>query len=181
METITFMTSLLTFYLKGEIRTEQNFLKLKMPNTLLTFIPLGAKKNSVPINQIADVSTNFKLILKNMLFGVIEIIFGFSLFGKSFLLGLLLLIIGSCTVINSFQTELDVRTSSGTVYRLFFLIFDKSKAGSAESAINAMISTRMNDTNTRMATEAQTAALTAAQTASTEALIGAINANNKKD
>ena len=181
METITFMTSLLTFYLKGEIRAEQNFLKLKMPNTLLTFIPLGAKKNSVPINQIADVSTNFKLIPKNMLFGVIEIIFGFSLFGTSFLLGLLLLIIGSCTVINSFQTELDVRTSSGTVYRLFFLIFDKSKAGSAESAINAMISTRMNDTNTRMATEAQTAALTAAQTASTEALIGAINANNKND
>lgn len=29
METITFMTSLLAFYLKGEIKAEQNFLKLK--------------------------------------------------------------------------------------------------------------------------------------------------------
>ena len=30
MKTITYMTSLLTFYLKGEISTEKNFLMLKL-------------------------------------------------------------------------------------------------------------------------------------------------------
>ena len=44
MQKIEFMTSLLTFYLKGEISTEQNFLTLKVPNTILTLIPLGRKK-----------------------------------------------------------------------------------------------------------------------------------------
>lgn len=181
METITFMTSLLTFYLKGEIKAEQNFLKLKKPNTLLTFIPLGAKKNSVPINQIADVSTNFKLILKSFLIGAVEIIIGFAMFREAFLIGLLLLILGAFTIINSFQTELIIRTTSGTSYFLFFLIFEKSKAEQAENAINTMIGSRMNDTNTRIVTEAQTAALNAAQSASTEALINAINSNNQKN
>lgn len=180
METISFMTSLLTFYLKGEIKAEQNFLRLKKPNTLLTFIPLGSKKNSVPINQIADVSTSFKLILKSFLIGAVETIAALALFGSAFPLGLLLLVIGAFTVINSFQTELIIRTTSGMSYCLFFIIFEKSKAEQAESAINSMIGTRMNDTNTRAVAEAQTAALNAAQAASTEALINAINSNNKK-
>lgn len=168
METITFMTSLLTFYLKGEIKAEQNFLRLKKPNTLLTFIPLGAKKNNVPINQIADVSTSFKLVLKSFLLGAVEVIVGFTLFGTSFFIGLLLLLLGAFTIINSFQTELNIRTTSGTSYYLFFLIFEKSKAEQAENAINSMIGSRMNDTNTRAVTETQT-----------EALINAINSNKK--
>ena len=110
METITFMTSLLTFYLKGEIKAEQNFLRLKKPNTLLTFIPLGAKKHNVPINQIADVSTSFKLVLKSFLLGAVEAIVGFAMFGNSFFAGLLLLLLGAFTIINSFQTELNIRT-----------------------------------------------------------------------
>ncbi|MFA5658900.1 MAG: hypothetical protein WC900_06410, partial [Oscillospiraceae bacterium] len=61
MGTITFMTSLLTFYLKGEIKSEQNFIKLKSPNTILSLIPLGAHKETLPTNQIASVETNFCL------------------------------------------------------------------------------------------------------------------------
>ncbi|MCM1165968.1 MAG: hypothetical protein NC299_07695 [Lachnospiraceae bacterium] len=160
METITFMTSLLTFYLKGEIKAEQNFLRLKKPNTLLAFIPLGAKQNNVPINQIAEVDTSFKLAIGRLLLGAFEGIFGLScVFGPWFFLGLLFLLLGASTVINSFQTELSIRTTSGTSYELFFLIFEKSKAEQAENAINAMIGTRMNDTNTRAVTEAQTDAL----------------------
>ena len=43
MTSIKYMTSLLTFYLKGEIRTEKNFIQFKTPNTILGLIPLGAK------------------------------------------------------------------------------------------------------------------------------------------
>ena len=39
MEAIKYMTGLLTFYIKGEIATEQNFLKIRFPNTLLALIP----------------------------------------------------------------------------------------------------------------------------------------------
>ncbi len=34
MEPIEYMTSLLTFYLKGEIKSEQNFINFKVPNTI---------------------------------------------------------------------------------------------------------------------------------------------------
>ena len=71
METISFMTSLLTFYLKGEIKQEQNFIRFKVPNTILTFIPLGSVKETVPINQISSVGTSFKLLFKSFLVGVI--------------------------------------------------------------------------------------------------------------
>ena len=61
MNTITYMTGLLTFYLKGEISTDQNFLKLKLPNTILALIPLGSQKDNIPVQQVATVSSNFKL------------------------------------------------------------------------------------------------------------------------
>ena len=62
---------------------------------------------------------------------------------------------------------------------LFFLIFEKKKAIAAEQMINNMIGYRLNDTNVRMQTENQTAALNSAQAANTQAIINAINSNNK--
>lgn len=49
MEAIKYMTSLLTFYIKGEIATEQNFLKIRLPNTVLALIPFGSRKYNVPV------------------------------------------------------------------------------------------------------------------------------------
>lgn len=179
MEKITFMTSLLTFYLKGEISTAQNFLILKRPNTIFTIIPLGAKKFNVPINQISMVGTNFKLLVKSFLTGIIEIIVAFVLFSASAFLALILLIIGALTVINSFQTELVISTTSGTNFALFFLIFEKAKAETAANAINSMIGLRLNDTNVRVQNEVQTAALNSAAAANTQAIVDAINSNKQ--
>ena len=39
MNTVTYVVSLLTFYLKGEIRSEQNFVVFQEPNTVLGLIP----------------------------------------------------------------------------------------------------------------------------------------------
>lgn len=180
METITFMTSLLTFYLKGEIKAEQNFLKLKKPNTILTLIPLGASKVNVPINQISSVGTSFKLFIKNFFIGIVELIAAFALFNSSVIWALILLLVGAFTVINSFQTALVISSTSGADYVLFFLIFEKSKAEAAANAINNMIGSRLDDTNVRVHTETQTAVLTNAQAQSTEAIINALNSNNKK-
>lgn len=179
MEKIRFMTSLLTFYLKGEITVEQNFLKLRRPNTILSLIPLGCRKYNIPINQIASVGTNFHLLLFNFLIGIVVFIFGISLTASGSLFGILLLIMGFSIFINSFQTELEISTTSGTEYTLFFLIFEKKKALAAEQMINNVIGFRMNDTNVRIQTENQTAALNSAQSANTQAIINAINSNNQ--
>ena len=138
MQKIEFMTSLLTFYLKGEISTEQNFLTLKVPNTILTLIPLGRKNDTIPVTQISSVSTDFKLLFKD------------------FLIGFILLLIGAAMVINSFQTVLTIRTTSGEIKSASILIFEKSKAEQAASMINHIIGSRLDDTNNRVQGDRQT-------------------------
>ena len=159
MNTITYMTGLLTFYLKGEISTDQNFLKLKLPNTILALIPLGAKKDNIPVQQVASVSSNFKLNLKRFLIGILICLFAFCCFSDTIIGGIILLLWGASTVITSFATELHVATTAGIQYIIPFLIFEKAKASQAEQLINNMISGRLNDTNNRQVAEAQTSAI----------------------
>ncbi len=153
MESIKYMTSLLTFYLKGEIKSEQNFIVFKNPNTILGLIPLGAKTEKFTINQIASTSTDFKLKLGKLLIGVIVAILGLSVIANSFLAGLILLLIGANSVIDAFEIDLVVTTTAGQQKPIDFFIFEKSKAVLAEQQINAMISGRLDDTNNRQQTD----------------------------
>jgi hypothetical protein len=153
MKTITYITSFLTFYLKGEIRQEKNLIKFKVPNTILSFIPLGFSKKTVAVNQIASVDTDFRLLFKNLILGIIEAIVGLSCFGSSFIAGLIILALGVLTVLNSFQTALVLHLNSGETYPVNFIIFEKAKAEEAEEEINGLISNRMDDTNTKEQTD----------------------------
>lgn len=153
MEPIRYMTSLLTFYLKGEITSEQNFVSFKNPNTILGLIPLGTKTVKMPINQIASTSTNFKLKFGKLLLGIIAAIIGFSVMKNSFVAALIVLIIAANWIIDSFEIDLVVTNTSGQEKAIDFFIFEKGKAELAEQQINAMISGRLSDTNVREQTD----------------------------
>ena len=153
MQTITFITSFLTFYLKGEIKHEKNFVKLRIPNTILGFIPLGSHNKTIAVNQISSVSTDFRVFFKNLVIGAIIALVGLSLFGDSFFGGLLVTAFGVLMVLNSLQTALVLTLTSGEVIPVFFVIFEKAKAGQAEEAINNLIAGRMDDTNSREQTD----------------------------
>lgn len=158
MQPITYMTSLFTFYLKGEIKSEQNFISFKVPNTILGLIPLGAQTEKFTISQIASTATNTRLSLKYLLLGILLVLWGFSGLTESFLLGLILLLLGINNVVNAF---------------ISFLIFDKQKANQAAEQINAMIAGRLDDTNTRQ----QTNRVIDANAQQTDRIIDAINSN----
>lgn len=149
MQPITYMTSLLTFYLKGEIKSDQNFLYFKQPNTILQLIPLGHKKITVPVNQISTAYTSFKLQFKTFAVNLLLAILGLAFMGDSAVLGLILLLYGACGIIKSMETRLIVTMTSGHHHRICFLIFDKAKAESAEQQILSMIANRLDDTNNR--------------------------------
>ncbi|WP_036977731.1 hypothetical protein [Pseudobutyrivibrio sp. MD2005] len=159
MNTITYMTGLLTFYLKGEISTDTNFLKLRIPNTILALIPLGAQKDIIPVQQVATVSTSFRLEFKKLLYGLLGVIVGLASLGSSVVFGLLLVLWGVSAVITAFITNLIITTTSGVVYGVPFLVFEKDKANQAEAMINQRIAARLQDTNVRQVTEAQTNAI----------------------
>jgi len=157
MEPIRYMTSLLTFYLKGEVKSEQNFITFKVPNTILGLIPLGSKTEKFTINQIASTSTNMKLKLGKLLLGIIVVILGIMLLASgedgSFIGMLVLLIIGANMILDAFEVDLIVTTTAGQQKPIDFYIFEKGKAEQAERQINAMISGRLDDTNTREQTD----------------------------
>ena len=152
MEPIKYTTSLLTFYIKGEIKQEQNFVNLSKPNTVLKLIPLGSKRESIPVSQLSSVESNFKLHFKDFLKGLALSLISFPLIVAFFPLGLILLAIGANMLITAFETKLFIKTTVGDVKTISFLIFEKSKAEEAERQIRQIISDRLNDTNNRIQT-----------------------------
>ena len=152
MQTIQYITSLLTFYLKGEISLEQNFVKFKMPNTILGLIPLGAKE-SVPINQLSVVESNFQVKLKRLIIGAVVVIIGLSMLSDSFLAALIMLVLGANTVITALETVLTIKTTAGSNKTIAFLIFEKAKADLVEEKLNQLIGNRMDDTNVSKQTD----------------------------
>lgn len=153
MEPIKYMTSLLTFYLKGEIKSEQNFIVFNEPNTILGLIPLGSKTERFPVAQISSTSTSFSLKLPKLLLGVIVAIGAFALMTQSFVLGLILLLLGVNWIIDAFEVYMVVTTTAGQKKFIDFFIFEKGKAQKAEQQINTMISDRLSDTNMRIQTD----------------------------
>ena len=153
MQPIRYMTSLLTFYLKGEIRQEQNFVNLKKPNTILSLIPLGAKKESIPVSQLSSVESNFRLQFGSFLFGAIIAIAGICLMSDLFAAALILMLVGVNKAITAFEIILTIKTTAGDTKNISFLIFEKSKAELAETQIRQIVSDRLDDTNNRVQTD----------------------------
>ena len=71
MNATTFMTSYLTFYMKGSVEYDGNFVRISRPNTILKFIPLGMNKQNFPVEQISSVTTNFRVSLGSLLWGLL--------------------------------------------------------------------------------------------------------------
>lgn len=156
------MTGLLTFYIKGEITAEQNFLKIRIPNTVLGFIPLGSTRHNIPVAQISSVATDFQFNIKSFIASLVPLYVSFLCFHNGldgFAPALLTLAAGLVLMINSFITSLRVDSTAGAVYYIPFLIFEKSKARKAEEMIGQIIASRQDDTNVRQATETQTGAI----------------------
>ncbi len=155
MQPIRYMTSLLTFYLKGEISQEQNFVNLKKPNTILGLIPLGSKNDSIPVTQLSSVQSNFKLHFGRLLVRGWLALGGLALFTlpEAVIPAILLLVIGLNGAITAFETILTIKTTSGEVKSISFLVFEKGKAQQAEKQIRQIISNRLDDTNNRVHTD----------------------------
>ena len=155
MNTITYITSILTFYMKGEISVEQNFVKLKDPNSILGLIPLGSKNEQISINQISSVQSNFKLKLGKLILGIIIAIMAFSMLGQEggFLSFVIFAIIAANTILNAFEVDLKINQTSGQERSIDFFIFERAKADQAVQMINNAISGRLSDTNTREQTD----------------------------
>lgn len=150
---VSFITSFLTFYMKGTISIADRMVQLSIPNTVLKLIPLGSYKRNVPINQISSVETSFSLNFKSLIFGIILLMLGLGFITENTGLGIVGIILGLNSAVSSFQTFLLITLTSGKVEGASFIIFEKNKAIEIADAINAMITNRLDDTNNRIQTD----------------------------
>lgn len=166
-EEYSFITSYLTFYIKGNIGIHNDHVSLKIPNTIFGLIPLGSNERTVDVNQIVSAVSNFKVTPLTLIIG-----FFFGIGGLLSIPGaiahvpsagignlveiLILTLVGIVLFLNSFQTTVGITLASGEVIALPLVIFEKSKAEIIRGKISQICAARTHDTNTRVHTEHQT-------------------------
>ncbi|HFR4221612.1 MULTISPECIES: hypothetical protein [Bacillus] len=121
-----FSTSLLFFWIKGTVEVDNRFVKTKLSNTILGFIPAGKDEQSIPLKNISGSTLSSKYNLKAIIIGLFFILFGFSSIGDSIFAGLIWLIIGFGIAGSGIQTILNIE-KSGTPYYISVPFFEKEK------------------------------------------------------
>ena len=152
---VSFITSYLTFYLKGHVKCDNNFIEISCPNTILKLIPLGSLNKTFPVEQVSSVNSNFKVTLGSLLWGALITVMGLGTLTSSFFLGLILAAVGVLMILGSLQTAVYI-TVAGNDYLIPIIFFEKNKAEEICHGIQAMIANRYNDTNVRIHTEKST-------------------------
>lgn len=143
----TFLTSILTFYMKGEVSVAENFIKYKKPNTILKFIPMGAENKTIPVEQIASVESSFKLYIGTLIWGILLLLGGFNYLGDSIVGGVIVLLWGVSTIASALQTKLEISYTSGKQVDIEILFFESTKANLIKDEIEKLITQRYSDTN----------------------------------
>ncbi|EEM12955.1 hypothetical protein bmyco0003_2940 [Bacillus pseudomycoides] len=126
MKKIEFSTSLLFFWIKGKVEVDNRFVKTNLSNTLLGFIPAGKDQQSIPLKNISGAMLSTKYFIKPIILGLFIFFTGLNSLGDSFILGLILLILGIGIAGSGIQTILEIE-KSGTPYLISVPFFEKPK------------------------------------------------------
>ncbi|MCL1632841.1 DUF2892 domain-containing protein [Sporolactobacillus sp. CPB3-1] len=90
-----FSVSLAAFWVKGTIFVDEQFLRVKIPNTILFgLIPAGLQKDSSPLQAISNVYTSSSFKLGRMALGALVFLAGIASLGNLGLGAVLLALIG---------------------------------------------------------------------------------------
>lgn len=164
----TFMPSLATPYMKTELLVSSTRFCYKAPNTLLGLIPLGSDENVVPIRNIASMSVSSKFFPLRAILGVILLFAGLGQFKASFLLALILVVLGILMLLMSFPGQLLIHNPAGGVTGITVSVLDKKKlalfANEAQNRIFAdQEAIRHSEAQAMRMTQAQLAEMQLAQ------------------
>lgn len=133
-----FSTSLLFFWVKGAVEVDNRFVKTKLSNTILGFIPAGKDEQSIPLKNISGSMLSSKYNLPAIIIGLFLILFGFSFMDESFFGGLIWLIIGVGIAGSGIKTILNIE-KSGTPYSISVPFFEKAKLNELNQYIHTAL------------------------------------------
>ncbi|MGD7007297.1 hypothetical protein [Metabacillus sp. 84] len=149
MKEVSFSTSLLFFWVKGKVEVDGRFVKSKLSNTLLGFIPAGKDQQNIPLKNISGAMLSTKYLLKPMLLGILLFFIGLGSLGNEFLAGLLFLVFGVGIAGSGIQTILTVE-KSGTPYFINVPFFEKQKMQELNDLIHNALADDTDKTDLNM-------------------------------
>lgn len=141
MDNLTFMTAWPFVWLKGKLAVTDSFLSVEKPNRILGAIPVGKLSRQIPLNQVSSVNHDFRVSLTQM-FVPLAVFFIFTFVFKTWWLSLIMGLIAAWFIVNSLQTTLFVRLTSGETVGVPFVIFEKAKAQKGADMIQTMLNKR---------------------------------------
>ena len=149
MKKVVFSTSLLFFWVKGEVEVDNRFVKTKLSNTILGFIPAGKDQQSIPLKNISGALLSTKFFIKPFIIGLILLLMGLGSFADNFILGLILLILGIGIAGSGIQTILNIE-KSGTPYLISVPFFEKQKMQLLNNSIHDALAEDTDKTDLNM-------------------------------
>ena len=155
LDTIEFITSYITFYLKGSVEFTNDNVIAQVPNTILGVIPLGRRKRTLDVAHITSTVSDFRVNIKNLLIGAFIALWGMGELGSTngFVIGLVLMVFGVLMVLNALISYVSISMDSGEVVIIPLVIFERSKSDMIADNINKLLSARKYDTNVRIHAE----------------------------
>ncbi|MGT2951656.1 hypothetical protein BU202_08720 [Streptococcus cuniculi] len=100
-----FAVSVATPWIKGKMDVDAHNVMIDIPNTVLFgLVPAGRRKHTTPLGNVSNVYTSSSYKLGRMLGGLVLCLLGFSMFGESFLGGLIILAIGGLVIASGIIT-----------------------------------------------------------------------------
>lgn len=145
-----FAVSLVTPWIKGNMFVSQDgFLKIKMQNTILFgMIPAGMTKDSSPLGNVSNVSSNKEFKLGRILLGLLIAIGGLMILSSSPLVGIILALIGvgifGSGIITVFSYE-----RNGIEKKVYLPFFEANHVAEFEEQVLSEISKFYDDRNVR--------------------------------
>lgn len=148
-------------YIKSEVAYDQDIVKLKSPNTIMGFIPIGSKSETLSIQHISSVEMETGVKIGYFVLALLLGLFGFMGFVPdpmiTFMFRIFWIIfcysITAVLVISAFNTWVVINETSGRVRVLSFVIFDRAAARQLTEKLNEILALRTQDTNVRMQTD----------------------------
>ncbi|MCG1027018.1 hypothetical protein [Virgibacillus halodenitrificans] len=138
MNKVNFAISLLFFWVKGEVEVDNRFVKTKISNTILGFIPAGKDQQNIPLKNISGAMLSTKFFIKPFIIGLILLFLGLGTLSDSFILGLILLILGVGIAGSGIQTILNIE-KAGTPYLISVPFFEKPKMQVLNDSIHSAL------------------------------------------
>jgi len=135
----SFIANLILFWLKAYYSLTTKRVTGHTPNTFLGLIPFGTAQIAQPLKTVASVASSTRFFFKRLLVGLLFLMVGMPMFGKSLFFGLVFTLIGLLNILNCYTATFIVTNNAGQSVGYEISILEKSKVQNFVNEVNTAI------------------------------------------